>query len=47
MEEAWLELDRLAWEAELTFMGERARLLETGEARAWTRDELYDDRVSR
>ncbi len=40
-------LDPQAWEEELAFLRERAKLPTTGDQRTWTRDELYDDRLSR
>ena len=42
-------LDRKAWQEELHFIRERARIQALGKTRGWTRDELYDrhDRFSR
>lgn len=40
-------LDHQAWEEELAFMRERDKLPSSGGQRTWTRDELYDDRLSR
>ncbi len=42
-----LPLDRAAWEAELRFIRERARLQELGLQRGWTREELYEERLKR
>ena len=42
-----LPLDRAAWEEELTFIRERARIQELGGARGWTREELYQERLER
>jgi hypothetical protein len=44
---AGLPLDRTAWEEELTFIRERARIQELGRTRGWTRDELYQERLER
>jgi len=39
--------DRAAWQEELTFIRERARIQELGQTRGWTREELYQERVER
>jgi hypothetical protein len=44
---AGLPFDRAAWEEELTFIRERARIQELGRTRAWTREELYQERFER
>jgi hypothetical protein len=44
---AGLPLDRAAWEEELTFILERARIQELGRTRGWTREELYQERLER
>jgi len=44
---AGLPLDRAAWEAELTFIRERARIQQLGRTRGWTREELYQERLER
>lgn len=40
---AGLPLDRMAWEEELTFIRERARIQELGSTRGWTREDLYQE----
>ncbi|HXG36686.1 MAG TPA: hypothetical protein VNL15_06940 [Dehalococcoidia bacterium] len=37
--------DSQAWEEELAFIRERARIQELGKKRGWTREELYEDRL--
>lgn len=44
---AGLPLDRAAWEEELTFIRERARIQELSRTRGWTREELYQERFER
>ncbi len=44
---ATLPLDPEAWETELRFIRERARIQELGRKRGWTREELYDERLAR
>lgn len=44
---AGLPLDRAAWDDELTFIRERARVQELGLTRGWTREELYEERLER
>ena len=44
---AALAPDDAAWEAELRFIKERARIQALGRERGWTRDELYDERLER
>jgi hypothetical protein len=39
--------DRALWQAELEFMRARARLKVPPGPRGWTREELYDERLSR
>lgn len=39
--------DRQAWEEEMQFIRERARIQELGRTRGWTREELYDERLAR
>ncbi|MDR7551051.1 MAG: hypothetical protein QN131_14130 [Armatimonadota bacterium] len=39
--------DRQAWEEELAFLRQRARLQELGRQRSWTREELYEERLQR
>jgi CO/xanthine dehydrogenase Mo-binding subunit len=36
-----------AWEEELHFIAERARLADLKKTRGWTRDELYEERLGR
>ena len=36
-----------AWEEELHFIAERARLADLKKTRGWTRDELYEERIGR
>jgi CO/xanthine dehydrogenase Mo-binding subunit len=36
-----------AWEEELRFIAERARLADLKKTRGWTRDELYEERLER
>jgi hypothetical protein len=38
--------DQRAWEDELEFMRQRSQLPHLGHARSWTREELYEARVS-
>lgn len=40
-------LDRSAWEAELAFIHERARIPALGRDRGWTREGLYAERLER
>ncbi len=40
-------LDRKAWEEELHFIRERARIQALGRTRGWTREELYEERFER
>lgn len=40
-------LDPRAWEDELQFIKERARIQALGRERGWTREELYDERLAR
>ena len=42
-----LPLDQAAWQDELAFIRERARLQSQGRTRRWTREELYADRLKR
>ena len=42
-----LPLDRTAWEDEMIFIRERARIQELGRGRGWTREELYQERLER
>jgi len=43
-----LPLDRRAWQAELAFIRKRAsRQKALGSQRRWTREELYEERLSR
>ena len=44
---AGLPLDRAAWEEELTFIRERARVQELGRTRGWTREGLFQERLER
>lgn len=44
---AGLSPDRQAWEDELHFIRERARIQALGRERGWTREELYDERLAR
>ena len=44
---AGLPLDRVAWEEELTFIRERARVQELGRTRGWTREGLFQERLER
>jgi hypothetical protein len=37
--------DEQAWQEELAFIRERGRLPASGHGRAWTRDELYRERI--
>lgn len=37
-------IDQQAWEEEMEFIRERARLRVAQQTRGWTRDELYDER---
>jgi hypothetical protein len=39
--------DKKAWEEELAFMEERARMKVPQTGRSWTRDELYEERLER
>ena len=39
--------DPQAWEEELAFIRERAKITALGAERTWTREELYDERLSR
>jgi hypothetical protein len=39
--------DPKAWEAVVESMDERARLPTTGEARTWTREDIYEERLGR
>ena len=39
-------IDTKAWEAELTFIEERAKISALDGKRTWTREELYEDRLS-
>ncbi len=39
--------DRQAWQEELRFISERARLQALGRERGWTREELYEERPRR
>ena len=39
--------DIRAWEEEMHFIRERARIQELGRTRGWTREELYDERLAR
>lgn len=38
--------DPQAWEEELAFIRERAKIPALGAERTWTREELYDERLS-
>jgi hypothetical protein len=45
---AVLPLDSRAWQEEMVYIRERARLQEAlGRQRGWTREELYDERFQR
>ena len=45
---AVLPLDSRAWQEEMVYIRERARLQEAlGQQRGWTREELYDERLQR
>ncbi len=44
---ASVPVDEVAWQDELTFIRERARLQALGRARGWTRDDLYEERLQR
>lgn len=44
---AGLPLDRAAWDDELTFIRERARIQALGRTRGWTREEIYEERLER
>lgn len=39
--------DRKAWEEELSFMRDRAKMRVPQTGRTWTREELYDERLER
>jgi hypothetical protein len=39
--------DRKAWEEELAFMKERAKMRVPQTGRSWTREELYEERLDR
>ena len=39
--------DHQAWQEEMHFIRERARIQELGRTRGWTREELYDERLAR
>lgn len=39
--------DKSAWERELRFIEERARLQDLKKTRGWTREELYEERFER
>ena len=42
-----LFLDPQAWQDELRFIKERARIQALGRERGWTREEMYDERLAR
>jgi CO/xanthine dehydrogenase Mo-binding subunit len=42
-----LPFDPQAWEEEMAFIRERARIQALGRTRGWTREELYDERLNR
>ena len=42
-----LELDERAWKRERRFIKSRARIQSMKKGRAWSREELYDERLSR
>jgi hypothetical protein len=39
--------DRRAWEEEVAFMKERAKLPHLGAPRSWTREDIYEERINR
>jgi hypothetical protein len=42
-----LPVEPEAWEEEMAFIRERARIQALGRTRGWTREELYDERLNR
>ena len=42
-----LELDEAAWKRELRFIKSRARIPSMTQGRAWSREDLYDERLAR
>ena len=45
-QEGSCSVDTKAWEAELSFIEERAKIPSLDGIRTWTRDELYEERLS-